>query len=465
MTYGESSAALQHALADLLARFRRVDRHLGGAVGRHPATRTVPERAELSALVQRFRWPVLLWARDAGAIAATPTLHGSSIGRPGLRVSRALAAWTPPARDLPGGRGPSTGELSTAHEVPVVEAWRRAAVAAVDACERDLPAVQVGSPLSAEDRRDIARDVMAVADALVALDRRWADSDRAWRLLTPTSAKQVLTRSGRGVRALLDATGPPRWEVDDRGAPARTAYPPANAAEAWSQVASAIEETEPSAITLLRVIRKTAVARAHAAGLAREAGRGDLAEAWSRASDELVRLSQYARNVASLDPGDDTRAMDAVREAQAWLERPAGATGADFDLLAVGFAQAEHAIGVRLEDGIGVGTYLGTFTSRLERRAIGGVRHARAFFEPITPDNHPDLLAATADLTRTLPGLLPRPAQRPGRVALAQALQEQHAPVAGGTPRPEHGRGVAALIAEQRAAQANPGGPEPREPR
>ncbi len=465
MTYGESSVALQHALADLLARFRRVDRHLGGPVGRYPATRTVPERAELSALVQRFRWPVLVWARDAGAIAATPTLHGSSIGHPGLRVARALAAWIPPARDLPGGRGPSTAELSTPHEAPVVEAWRRAAVAAVDACERDLPAVRVGSPLSAEDRRDMARDVMAVADALVVLDRRWADSDRAWRLLTPTGAKQVLTRSGREVRAVLDGTGPPRWEVDDRGAPARTVYPPTNAAEAWSQVASVIEESEPSAFTLLRVIRKTAIARAHAAGLAREAGRVDLAEAWGRASDGLVRLSRQLRNVASLGAGDDTRALSAAREAQAWLERSATVSGADLDLLAVGFAQAEHAIGVRLEDGIGVGSYLGTFASRIEQRAIGGVRHARPFFEPITPENHPDLLASAAHLTEGLPGRLPRPAQRPGRVALADALQEQRAPAAGGTPRLEHGRGVAALIAEQRVAQANPGGPGPQGPR
>lgn len=465
MTYGETSAELQQALAELLVRFRRVSRHLGGAVGRYPATRPAAERAQLSALAQRYRWPVLLWARDAAVLAAPPALRGSVTGYPGLRVSRALAAWTPPARDLPDGRGPSVGELGTAHEVPVLEAWRRAAVAAVEARERDLPAVRAGPPLAPAECRDVARDVMAVADALVILDRRWADSDPAWQLLGPEGTKQSLTRSGRQVRALVDLIGPPTWTVDDRGSPARTGNDLAGAGDAWSRIAAAIAQSDPSATALRRVIRTTALARAQAAGLARQAGREDLAAAWSHGAEALAQLSRQLRNVASLAPGDDARTLDAVHEAQAWLEHPGAVDSANLDLLAVGFDQAEHAIGVQLEHGIRTRTYLGAFTSRLEHRAIGGVRHARPYFEAITSENHPDLLASAARLTRTLPPSPPRPAPHPGRAALADALQARRARATGTTPPPRLSRGVVGLIAEQRAAQARTDGPGLEGPR
>lgn len=171
--YGENSGHLRDAMGVLL-REHRIQQRLGGK-GTHtvPETTTVAEREELGRQIRRYRECVLTWSLQA-VRAANPRadLGGSTIHtrRPAeelrFRLTEELAA---SSADLA-----SSAELTTEQPFETVEAWRRAARAAVLG-EHDFPAGVRYRDLTDEQCMTVLKDVADVVRGLVALDRRYSN--------------------------------------------------------------------------------------------------------------------------------------------------------------------------------------------------------------------------------------------------------------------------------------------------
>jgi hypothetical protein len=164
MTYGKVNARLRAALVDLLT-IRGVTAQLTPAY-KDPA-RALEKTEERAALAQRYRTAVWTYVHRLATVAAPEEFL-----TPAWWPMRQLAARTAPVRREDGEfAGPSTAELGTRQRIPVLEAWRRAAVAAVVGAERDV--------LGMDDRLDVghrlvlARDVADVALAIAILDHRY----------------------------------------------------------------------------------------------------------------------------------------------------------------------------------------------------------------------------------------------------------------------------------------------------
>lgn len=213
MTYGENGGAIRAGMTALLHQ-HRVQEYIARVPGR-VTSGTAKHRDQYGALVRRYRQGVLVWCHQA-TVAADPYLganeffeHHKSKRVDGphdlLRISleRALDASTSPL--------PSLEELSRPHEIKLIESWRQVAAAAAIG-EHDFYAGAGHGMLSAAQCHTVMRDVAAIAQALVVLDRRYGNTP-GWEGL---HGIRGLGWSALAV-AIEAGNGPPDYTVDNRG--------------------------------------------------------------------------------------------------------------------------------------------------------------------------------------------------------------------------------------------------------
>jgi hypothetical protein len=216
--YGENSGILRTELSRLL-RQHRIQQRIGGP-GMHtvPVTTTATERAEIGRLIQRYRFGVLVWCRQA-LTSAGPGIRGGGAGGSASaevrrRLLRTINASTATL--------PTMADLTTPHEFPLVEAWRLAARAACLG-EHDFAGDMGEGRLDRHQRLTVTKDAAEILRGLLVLDRRYRNIP-GWE---PLSGAGRLQRAAEAC-AFIEASD---YTVDRRGwrPPPRTIDGPARA--------------------------------------------------------------------------------------------------------------------------------------------------------------------------------------------------------------------------------------------
>lgn len=213
MTYGQTGSEMRAGLTALLKQ-HRVQQRLGGATrwNRDSPTSTTT-MTEYGALIRTYRQAVLTWCHQA-TVAADPYLGANDIAGPRARgknpydflrlaLGRVLDASTAPA--------PTSDQLTTKHDNPLIETWRQAARAAALG-EHDFHAGLGHGALSMAESKTVLKDVAGMAQALVILDHRYTNIP-AWEKLK-NGGWLGWTALAAGLEA---STTPPDYTVDHRG--------------------------------------------------------------------------------------------------------------------------------------------------------------------------------------------------------------------------------------------------------
>lgn len=174
--YGENSRAIRSELSTLL-RQHRIQQRIGGA-GIHtvPVTTTVADREQIGQLIQRYRFGLLTWCRQAldSAGASSPTARSADpLVQLRNRLVRTMGASA-------AGR-PSLDDLTTPHEFALVDAWRLASRTAMLG-EHDFAGELTEGRLDAGQRTRVLKDTAEIIRGLVVLDRRYSNIP-GWELL------------------------------------------------------------------------------------------------------------------------------------------------------------------------------------------------------------------------------------------------------------------------------------------
>ena len=217
--YGENGHLLRTELSSLL-RQHRIQLRIGGP-GTHtvPVTTTGEERAQIGEQIRRYRQSALTWCLQA-TIAVGPEAESRLSPRAtnpfrlpaaqhgGLAALRTALDHTVRASTAP---LPDLAELTTQHELPMVEQWRQVARAAALG-EHDFDAGLGHGRLDDQQRHTLIGDIAATVRALVVLDARYATIP-GWERLHRAD------RLGWAALACaLDASlDPPDYSIDMRG--------------------------------------------------------------------------------------------------------------------------------------------------------------------------------------------------------------------------------------------------------
>ena len=217
--YGENGHLLRAELSSLL-RQHRIQLRIGGP-GTHtvPVTTTGEERAQIGEQVRRYRQSALTWCLQA-TIAVGPEAESRLSPRAtnpfrlpaaqhgGLAALHQALDHTVRASTAP---LPDLAELTTQHELPLVEQWRQVARAAALG-EHDFDAGLGHGRLDDRQLHTLIGDIAATVRALVVLDARYATIP-GWERLHRAD------RLGWAALACaLDASlDPPDYSIDMRG--------------------------------------------------------------------------------------------------------------------------------------------------------------------------------------------------------------------------------------------------------
>lgn len=175
--YGETSAALRHALAELL-RHPRIAKPHGTIHDIRHAPEHQAHRDDV-ALATRYRHTVLGWCYQTSRILAP--IHLPNTG-PAFDLHEQLHVAYATSHLAPG--APTIDELTTPHHSPVIERWRQAARAAVLAEADYNHGIAPGAHSNAE-ALVILTDIAEATCALAALER-WHRPLPVWPTLTDT---------------------------------------------------------------------------------------------------------------------------------------------------------------------------------------------------------------------------------------------------------------------------------------
>jgi hypothetical protein len=414
VTYGEVQSRLREDLCGVMG-FHRVLQGLGAANGMHAQTTTPAERAELSELVQRYRLPVVCWLDDLARVAlSVATDPGARAWNRAVRMGAMLGR----VREHPGVRSASLDQLVTPQTLPMVEAWRRAAVAAVEGRERELSAI--GSGMSHAEALTVLGDVADLARALVLLDRRY-ENVPGWRPLgngvpadgrmSGYAAGSALLRAAEACRTSIDAIAEQRAAVEGLGyrrpvdvvaGPYADGVP--GALDALANSFRRLRADFPSGRALRMLVRVHHDVSRHAVRLA--AGDPVLTARFERRTRTYRRLLATVRNVDGLVG----RGMDAVADAQVGAELLATAANADgrqLAALAGGLAATDRRLCDILRLGAEQRLYFVASGRHLEQAGRGMTRRATTTWAPIDDETHPEF----GELVRALwPESAPSPA-------------------------------------------------------
>lgn len=167
--YGENSDALRTEIAALL-RIRQIMFRLGAPRGTSgiPATTTEDERRAFGRLIQNYRYGILTWCSQAvRAGDLVPHLDTTQRGTTPdaelrKRIDHVLRSST--------ARLPDLDELTSPHQLPLVESWRQAARSAALG-EHDFTAFNA----DLRQRITLVKDTGDIVLSLCILDRRYAN--------------------------------------------------------------------------------------------------------------------------------------------------------------------------------------------------------------------------------------------------------------------------------------------------
>jgi len=217
--YGENGHLLRAELSSLLQQHRIQLRICGPGTHTVPATTTEEERARIGEQVRRYRQSALVWCLQAtGAVAdgadsrlsprATNPFRLPAAQHGGLAalhqaLERAVRVSTASL--------PAVEELTTQHELPLVEHWQQVARAAALG-EHDFDAGLGHGRLDDRKLHTLIGDIAATVRALVVLDARYSTTP-GWERLDHAD------RLGWAALACaLDASlDPPDYSIDLRG--------------------------------------------------------------------------------------------------------------------------------------------------------------------------------------------------------------------------------------------------------
>jgi len=288
--YGEHSGAIRAELSTLL-RQHRFQRRIGGAgVHTAPVSTTVAQREEIGRLIQRYRFGLLTWCRQAldSAGASRTETGGWPVG-PEVDLRRRLLRTIEASPAGP----PSMDDLTTPHEFPLVDAWRLASRAAVLG-EHDLAGELDDGRLDNDQRLTLLKDAAEIIRALTVLDRRYANVP-GWELLNGGATLQRIAEAC----AFIEAAD---YSIDRRGwrPPALTIDGPPHAG--IGGVVQALHNLRihltrfPKAMNFRRILDSQ---RELSTVLATRLSAADpaLAAPWSRRASTYAALHREARNM------------------------------------------------------------------------------------------------------------------------------------------------------------------------
>lgn len=406
MTYGDVQSQVRDAVCEALT-YRRALRGVGGPVGRIPEITTADERVELSMLLQRYRLVVVRWLEDLMDAALQDVVAPDD----GIWIpARRLVGMLTRVCEHDVARAPTLEQLVRPQPLPMVEAWRRCAVVAVEGRERELPLLR--HRFSQSEALTVFGDVADLSRALVFFDERYRLLP-GWRRLgngvRPDAVVQTFTAPvalmsaaaacnaslaavGQQSEATVDALGyrRPVEVVDGPYAPGMV-----GALDALANSFRRLRDDFPTGRALRALVRVHHDVSRHAARLS--AADPVLLARFERRTRTYRRLLAAVRNVDGLVG----RGMDAVVDASAALELLTAAKNADASELAAlarGLAATDRRVCDIVRAGAAQRLYFAAVGKHIEQVRHGVMSRATTTWMPITPESQPELLQLVHDL-------------------------------------------------------------------
>lgn len=401
--YGENSGHLRDAMGALL-REHRIQQRLGGK-GTHtvPETTTVAEREELGRQIRRYRECVLAWSLQA-VRAANPRadLGGSTVHtrRPAeelrFRLTEALAA--------SGAELASSAELTTEQHFATVEAWRKAARAAVLG-EHDFPAGVRYRDLTDEQCMTVLKDVGDVVRGLVALDRRYSNVP-GWEKLH----NQGWLGRAAETCAVYAASHEPDYAVDREGwqpkpAPMNGPALPDIAGVMQAQYNLLLSLNEMPNARSLRVVTESQRIVSHEAARRSADAEPGLTSKWSTRELTYTKLLRATRDLGGILGTGHAAGHGALAASRAQKLRPEPlADPRQLRQLDRLFTRIDHRVCAAVEHGVRQRLYFVRVPiARVDDHAPGLVKGRRQRYMPITSPAQSDLVAIVNDELRPKP--------------------------------------------------------------
>ena len=397
MTHGQVNADLRAALVDLLT-IRGVTAQLTPAY--KDPTRALAKTEARAALAQRYRTAVWTYVHRLATIAAPEEFL-----TPAWWPMRQLAARTVPVRREDGQfAGPSTPELGTRQRIPVLEAWRRAAVAAVVGAERD--ALGMDDRLGVGHRLVLARDVADIALAIAILDHRYRHVPGWMPVDGPVHDKHRDYRDSAAIVAAWAGAQAPYegyavdkfgWRPAARPGPTDQRDPAERALAAMRNAAIYLGREMPSARAMTRILeltRQTTVRSRRLVGPL-EYLPGLVLRGRELVLSEMVKLFEERIN-GRVGGGSNTVAELTV--ATAALNATREISDEQRDRLLRAGDVVRTAIGKRLAEGAQDFVYCVEIGRRLDQTPHGGIHRAVPQYGEINEETCPLLLEVAKEL-------------------------------------------------------------------
>lgn len=302
--YRENVAALRNELAALM-RMQRIQQRIGGGGNRHvPVTTNPQDRAEIGALIQRYRFGILTWCRQTLA-TSTYGQHLPASRRPSSdidllrRVTRTLNSTTSPL--------PSLDDLTSPARFPLVEHWRHAARATALG-EHDLAGTSAGA-LDLTQARAVVSDAAEVVSALVVLDARYTNIP-GWETLLGAAGLRRAAEACLFLDPSDDSTASLGWRPALRPVEGAGRDGIAGVLQAEYNLLVHLQEL-PTVLNLRRItLSQRQVSAIAAAQVARD--HPELGASWSHRSDVYSELGHRLRNIDGLAGSGGLAAAEAA---------------------------------------------------------------------------------------------------------------------------------------------------------
>ena len=437
MSYGEATRDLRNALTTLLTDHPQPSRRTHRtSTTDGTSTRTDPndKQTEHVALMQCYRLPVLQWAFATLNSAVPPRARATGI------MWVAPAALRHKVRDVTDRAQKSTPrptreQLSTPHGDPMVEAWRKAAIAAVRCLTEEHSALD---GLSRADSLLAIRDTCDLTRALVILDDRchsltgwqhlsggrYGDYSYSWGLLR-AAERCTMWVNAYSLTPDLDGRGSREGDFDHHGTYhlrehiTPGPYPPGTR--------GAIDALHNGLVRLQRppspiLVRHLLLRNFH---LANELARLTRPVDEERARSLEIRVSTYRALVEATTDlgGTGSRDPGVVHEfdtALTLLKATNSAATDDIDVLHRLLTHSDRRLAHLIHDAIGNQAYLVARGTTVTRSPAGAGTQTRPRLVPITYNSARALLRAAnalADHARSIRSTIERP--RPDQGLLA----------------------------------------------
>lgn len=440
MTYGENTNLLRLALTQLLHQ-HRVQQRLGGPGSKFPETTTPEQRRALGEQIARYRHGVLTWcleALDGVHRRLDPRApYDRSNGPVDELRHRLRSAHLHSASGLP-----TLVELTTAHDVSIVEHWRHAARAA-SLGEHDLVTGPRHVPLTRSQCATLIADVAAIAEAVALLDLRYKNIP-GWEHLHGRGRLASAAANCAGLSAqddpdyTVDLT---RWRPPAR----RIEGPPrpglSGVLQAQHNLVVALAEF-PNGLNLRRIFRSQQLLSAKAADLG-HAVQPDLAENWVRRTATYTALVDGTRNLGGLIGRGGAAAADSANAVSrlALVPRVRDTDSPALRRLDALLTRTDARLAQIVEHGALKELYLvRERLPELAHRADKGIIPVRAEYVPIRGPLSNDILTIVRDRLRAEPREPMPPAEgRVSRHDLGSALGSQPRSTLPGYRGPEPG--------------------------